>query len=188
MNNIQSINNKIATLAQAEKVTKAVLAELSRDLIDYVLIQEIHDIAAVNRTLAVLTPMNKATAVQFFQAFLPHKFNEDTQTFGGLDKKIKPAKMEASKEFMADENNNIWTWAAVHVEVKAKEKDYLGNVTKAVKQAIDKGQVEQVALIQAVLSGGVDVATLMLILTQQAEKPAVQELDRDTLEAIGEAA
>ena len=64
MANLATINTKIEALAQAEKVTKAVLSELSRELLDYVLVDGTHDIAAVNRTLAVLTPMNKQTAAR----------------------------------------------------------------------------------------------------------------------------
>ena len=173
MTTLTAINTKIATLANAEKVTKSVLSELSRDLIDYVLIQGTHDIAAVNRTLAVLTPMNKQTAVLFFGAFLPHKMNEDTGMFGGLDKKAKDKKLQLSTEFLADESNDIWSWAKDNVKVEAKEVDYIGKVTKAISQAIEKGHASQAELVKAVLAGGLDVAAIMAIM--QSAVPADAE-------------
>lgn len=177
---IASINTKIATLAKAEKVTKATLAELSRDLLDYVLVQGFHDIAAVNRLLDVLTPMNKETARLFFLHFLPHNWNEDTNSFGGLNKKAKEKKLELTGKFLADETNTIWTWAADNIKVEAKEVDYLGKVTKAISQAIDKGHVSQLELVKAVLAGGVELSALTLLMQQAVAA------DAEGAEAMGE--
>lgn len=175
MANLAIINTKIETLANAEKVTKAVLSELSRELIEYVLVDGTHDIAAVNRTLAVLTPMNKQTAILFFGAFLPHKFNEDTSLFGGLDKKAKDKKMELTVAFLADANNDIWSWAKANVKIEAKEVDYLGKVTKAISTALDKGAVSQLDLVNAIVAGGLDVNAVLALM--QAAVPADKEAE-----------
>lgn len=184
---IASINTKIATLANAEKITKATLAELSRDLLDYVLVQGFHDIAAVNRLLDVLTPMNKQTARLFFLHFLPHKWNDDTNSFGGLDKKAKDKKLELTGQFLANVDNTIWTWAAENVKIEAKEVDYLGKVTQSIQKAIEKGQVSQLELVKAVLAGGLELTALTALMQQavaadtEGAEALKQEVDTNLL-------
>lgn len=175
MNLLTAINKKIETLGKAEKVTKATLSELSRDLLQYVLIEGSHDIAAVNRCTAVLTPMNKATAVLFFTAFLPHKHDADTGMFGGLDKKAKDKKLELAKAFLADEANDIWSWAKDNVKIEAKEVDYLGKVTKAIQQAAEKGGATQLELVNAIVAGGLELSSLMALM--RSAVPADKEAE-----------
>lgn len=175
---LKVINAKIKKLAAAEKVTKQVLAELSRDLLAYVLVQESHDVGAVNRLLAVLTPVNFKTAVLFFSAFLPHEVDEHG-TFGGLVKKEKAAKLQTAVDFLENEDNNIWTWADANVKVEKKEIDFLGKVTKAISQAIEKGQVNQLDLVKAVLAGGLELSALTALM-----KDAVA-VDKEAADAMG---
>jgi hypothetical protein len=150
-----------------------VLSELSRELLEYVLVDGTHDVAAVNRTLNVLTPMNKQTAILFFEAFLPHKFNTDTGHFGGLDKKAKDKKLAATVAFLADADNDIWSWAKANVKIENKEIDYLGKVTKSISQAMEKGHASQLDIIKAVLAGGLDLAALAAVM--QSAVPADAE-------------
>jgi len=82
MTDIKKINDKIDALVKSERITKQMLGELSRDLLNYVLVDENHDIQPVNRTLRALTPMNRKVATLFFRAFMPFKYTEAKESFG----------------------------------------------------------------------------------------------------------
>ena len=132
---VEAVNSKIVKLGKAEKVTKALLGELSRDLLAYVAVQESWDVAAINRLLAVLTPINKKTAVLFFSHFLPFSFNKDEGNFGAMaknkEKKAKDKEESLAKVgvFLADEDNNIWTYAEENIKVEQKPVDYAAKIT-----------------------------------------------------------
>ena len=161
---VEVVNSKIGKLAKAEKVTKALLGELSRDLLTYVAVQESWDVAAINRLLAVLTPMNKKTAVLFFDHFLPFVFSKEDGTFGAMAKnKEKKAKDKGESidkvgVFLADEDNNIWTYAEENIKVEQKPVDYAAKITADVKKALDpeKGGMDLAHVLEAVLAAGVD--------------------------------
>jgi hypothetical protein len=180
MNKLSVINTKITALGNAEKVTKAVLAELSRELLDYVMIDGTHDIAAVNRTIGVLTPVNRKVAIEFFGAFTSHKFNEGTQAFGGKDRKKHDAVLAECTEFLADETNNIWTWADKNIDVTPKPKDYFNKLAKLVEKALsDESEgILAVDVVNAILAAGIEESTLALILAErQADRDAIVEAE-----------
>lgn len=180
MSKLQAINTKISTLANAEKVTKALLAELSRDLLDYVMVDGMHDIAAVNRLLAALTPVNRKVAIEFFNVFTSHKYNPDTQAFGGKDRKRHDKVLAACVEFLADPLNTIWTWAEKNIDVTPKPKDYFNKLAKLVEKALSDEQegILAVDVINAILTAGLDELTVKLILEErEAERRLVAEAD-----------
>lgn len=180
MNKLEHINTQIATIAGAEKITKRVLGELSREMLDYVVTDESWDSDAINRLLAVLTPMNKSTAVLYFSHFTPF-IVDDKGVFGGMasNKKAKTkAKLESSirtTEFLVNEDANIWTWAAENVKIEAKEVDWAKRVTSAVSSAMneEKGGMALPEVMDAVLSAGVsaeDILAALAILYQEGEE------------------
>ena len=180
MSKLQVINNKIVQLANAERITKTVLGELSRDLLEYVMVDGTHDIAAVNRTIQALTPVNRKVAIEFFNAFTSHKFNEGTQAFGGKDRKRHDQFMAACAEFLADESNTIWTWADANIQVQAKPKDYFNKLAKLVEKALsDEAEgILAVDVINAVMAAGVEESTIKLILAErEAERLAIAEAE-----------
>ena len=184
MNKLSAINAKIERLGNAERITKSLLAELSRDLLGYVMVDAMHDIAAVNRTINVLTPMNKKTAILFFSTFTSHKFNDTTQAFGGKDKKQHDDKLAACVAFLSDESNTIWTWAEENVKLEPKPKDYFGQLTKLIERALaDEAEgLQSVDIVNALLSAGIEQATIELVLaekrvTEQAAAATVAEID-----------
>ena len=73
---IKTINTKIEAVHASERITKAVLGELSRDLLEYIYVNDSQDITPVSRLLSGLTPMNKATSILFFKNFLAWKFDD----------------------------------------------------------------------------------------------------------------
>lgn len=138
MSNLKkSIIAHIEAIAAAEKITRASLAEISRELLMYV--PDTKDIDMVNRLLNVLTPMNRATAVLFFRHFLAWEWEEDANKFGGMmqgDKKISKRATLIS-EFLKDTDNNIWTWAAANVEVEKVKPNLAEGVATAVHRALN---------------------------------------------------
>lgn len=174
---LKTINSKIKTLAKAETVTKALLAELSRDLLQYVVAEQSHDVDAINRTLAILTPMNKATAVLFFKAFVPHAFDDELKVFGKLNGKKKEQLLPIVTEKLENPDFNIWSWAADNVKVEQKPIDYLGNIKKAVTNALDesKGGLSQAEVIKAILEAGMDLGALVTIMQSAVNADAKPE-------------
>ena len=176
MANLNTINARIETLKNAERVTKAELGSLSRELLEYVMLDKSYDIDAVNRTIAVLTPMNKKTAVLFFNAFLPFQFDEETNTFGKMQKKHVAKKVEAITTWLEDEGNSIWTWAADNVKVEAKEVDWAKKISKDITKAKEAG-TDNTAILRAVVEGGLTITDIMTILEQAAEKAEEQQAE-----------
>ncbi len=170
---LKTINARIETIAQAERVTKKELGLLSREIFEYTLEQ--WDSQVINRLLAVLTPVNKRTAVLYFKAFTPFKFVEDTQVFGSVNKaNDNKERCAALMTAFLGSDGNIWTWADQHIELETKEKDYAGLVTKAIKQAL-KSETARESIIEAVLVGGVTPADIMAVLAAMAQQEPVQD-------------
>lgn len=172
MSNYDAIVAKIEKLQKAEKITKKMLAELSRDVLEYINVDESNDIATVNRLLDVLTPMNRKTAVLFFAEFLPFK-HDDRGVFG---KKIKgekriAEKLEQAKAFLADEENNIWVWAESNIKVEKAPIDYAKKISKDVQKALsdEEDGITAGQVLAAVLEGGVTLGDLVALMDQQAE-------------------
>lgn len=180
------INTKIARLQVSERVTKQILGELSREMLEYVVIQERWDSDAINRLNAVLTPVNKKAAVLFFAAFTPF-IVDDKGIFGAMakDKKAKAkAKLEAMENctrFLLDEEANIWTWASENVKVEVKDIDWSKRITSAVASAMDeeKGGMGLPDVLESVLKAGVsleDIVGAMAILAKEIPEEEAEEL------------
>lgn len=177
-----AINTKIGELAKAEKITKKVLGELSRDMLEYVVVDEAWDSDAINRLLAVLTPMNKTTATHYFKHFTPFVV-DDKGVFGGMpsNKKAKAkAKLESSTactEFLVNEDANIWTWAEANLKIEPKEIDWAKRVTTAVQSAMneEKGGMSLSDVMGAVLDAGIGVEDITQALAMMYEEEAVQD-------------
>ena len=154
-----TINEQINTLAKAEKVTKAVLAEVASNLLKYV--PGSGDIAAVNRLLEVLTPMNKQAAILFFKAHLEWSFDNDAGTFGDKlkgDKAIK-RKAQARAQFFA-QDLTFWSWVENNVEMDRAKPDYLKSIERAVSKAI-KNDESKLDIVRTVMASGIDVDSIM---------------------------
>lgn len=138
-NNLKSsIYSMIDTIKDAEKITKATLATLSRDMLMY--IPDSHDIAALNRLIEVLTPMNRSLAILYFAHFLEWEKEKDSNgnfvRFGAMmkgDKKIK-RKADVRAEWLKIDANDIWVWGKDNVEIK--QKDFIGMLSNAIKRVM----------------------------------------------------
>ena len=182
MNILTTIKRRITAISKSEKVTKEQLGLISRELLNYVLVDtEEHaatgDIQPVNKLLSVLTPMNKQTAVLYFSAMLPFAFNKDECKFGLMQKKKRDNAIINAKEFLEVEDNNIWTWAANNVKVEAKPIDWHNKIKRDITKALEaeENALTPKEVLMAVLSGGItaqDVGDLMELLAQGEEQEA----------------
>ena len=174
--NINVMITRIENIAKAEKVTKADLAELSRELIAYIVLEDSNDISMVNRLLGVLSPANKRVATHYFQHFLFFKLNEDIMLFEG---KMKGAKrlaryVELVTEFLDNQDNNIWTWQAEHLKIDKKIPDYKKKIKGDVQKALadEENGLTQQEIMQAVFEGGVTVDVILAILDNMTQEAA----------------
>lgn len=197
------LNGLIATLKESEKITKVTLSILSRDMLLYV--PDTDDIDMVNRTLSVLTPMNKATAILFFTHFLPWEAERDSDDkFTRFGKKSKGDKrlaksVDAIKAFLADPSNDIWSWAAENVQTELKKKDLAGAIHRSVVQALkgdektDTPPLNPAAVMAAVFGGGITLEQMLEAADafeqqQQAELEAAEAIMQQSLDAAAQLA
>lgn len=159
---VTAYKKSLKSLAASEKTTKAQLQVLSRTVLEASI--ETGDVAYVNGLIAVLTPMNKKTAIMFFEAFSGFSFDGPMAT--GKSKKAWDRHVKAAREFLEDPMNNIWSWADRNVEVTKKEFS-LDQVKKAfegfTKKAINAG-LTQKDVIKAILEDGIEMDTLVAIM------------------------
>ncbi|MGL5324021.1 MAG: hypothetical protein ACRC91_04760 [Aeromonas sp.] len=173
MANLTVINERIERLGNAERVTKAELSALSRELLEYVLLDNTGDVDAVNRMIAVLTPMNKRTAALYFPTFLPYAWDEETFKFGKKNKKAFETKLEAVKAWLAVDTNDIWHWANENIEMKKKAPKYLEQITKNIERGLadEEYGITVPEVMMAVLAAeGITAADILAALTGMQEQ------------------
>ena len=142
--NRKEMTKKISKLNTREKVTKVLLAELSRESLVYV--YDSADIDMVNRLINVLTPINKTVAIEFFKKYLGYKCDKDTNEFGKkAAKKVYEKKQALAMDFLADELNNIFTFADKDLDIKPKAKNYAVKIGALVAKAL-ADEVEGITL------------------------------------------
>ncbi len=166
-----SFNKSIRSLAGAEKKTKELIRQLSRDVLEAH--HETGDVQFINKFIGVLTPMNKRTAVLYFKAFSGHV--EKDGIFGGKNKKYYEEKKEASRIFLEDPLNNMWSWAEVHVQVEAKPLDidaFNKRMGQLLKKA-DEAEIPHAEVVKSILANGITVHEIMALLGEMGE----QEVD-----------
>lgn len=165
---VSSFNAALVQLKDAEKITRVVLRDLSRDLL-----AALHgkdgllygDIQYVNQVLPVLTPVNKKAFVLFMKHFTGFHYDDGLGVFTKKSKKRAEEAQQNAIDLLQDPNQNIWTWADRHIEMEAKpftsEK-----VTEFIIKATKKLQGDQVAVLRAVMAGGITPAALATILQE----------------------
>lgn len=180
MANINQINELIDAVGNSERITKQALTELSRTILEYVVVNDgvegnnkgSEDSQVVNRLLAALTPVNKKVGMSFFRHFLAFHFDEEGMKFGSKNKKQWDKKEELVKEFLGEPHNNIWTWADRNIEIIPKPMDdkklnaAIGQIVKkATKAGLGHGNI-----IKALIVNGVDAGEIITILNAMGEE------------------
>lgn len=175
---IESLFARISEIRAAEAISKKEIAAFSRECLSYLL--ESRDVRPINALLgndeqdkSILSPANRRMANRFFVEFVPFKM------VGELDAlvmftEIKPKSFDKGavkiNDFLADADNNIWTWQRDNVTLETKPVDYAERLTKATKAAIEKGHISPLDALKAVLAGGVSVDALMSLVDEVTAK------------------
>ena len=178
----KSILVRFDRLAKAEKVTRADLSTLSRDLLVYVM--ETHDIDVINRLHIILTPHNAAMVVEYFKHFLPWDVEKDKndvfQRFGKMTKgeRKQKDKLDLINEWLSVETNDIWVWSDLHLDTVKKKKDFAGNISRMVKQALegdektDTPALDIPSILDAVMQGGIPLMSILETLDMKQKMKA----------------
>jgi hypothetical protein len=165
---VKEFNAGLKKLKASEKITREVLRDMSRSLLgalhgkDGVLYG---DIQYINSVLPVLTPVNKKVYVLFMKHFAGFHFDDGLQVFTKKSKKRADEAQQDAAAFLEDPNQNIWTWAERHVEVESKPFT-ADKVTEFIIRATKKLQGDQVAVLRAVMAGGITPGALAAILQE----------------------
>lgn len=175
---------KISTIAKAERVTKKVLGELSRELLTKW--ENDFNPAFINALLGmgddgkfILTPVNWRVACMYFHAFIGATSNYDKEVkeyvtkgkgartplvFGIKSKNAQKRTGDKRAAWLEDENNSIWNWADTNVKMEDTPVDYSKKVIKVVTDAMaeEKGNLSVAQVIDALLQvEGLDMAAIM---------------------------
>jgi len=170
-NNLKAVvYGRLEAIMAAEKITRAELGALSRELLIYV--PETNDIDIVNRLHVVLTPMNMQLIEAYFEHFLPWEVERDNDgnflRFGKKmsgDKKVNK-RLDLIKTWLAEEGNHLWVWAKDNIKM-TKKKDFVGGIQKALERAL-KGDEEsespalsKLECLMAVMSAGFTIDDML---------------------------
>lgn len=157
---------KIEQVTQAEKITKAGLSVLSRELLAHA--YEHGDVTLINSLMGTdesgsfrLTPMNWRTAAMYFNHFVAFTSNyeKDVQAYARKGQGNRQAlvfnKKSKSKydrllptvhAWLADPTNDLWAWADDNVSMEDKQIDYLKNIANDISKAMDEEKGNHTAL------------------------------------------
>ena len=196
MAQLNKINELIASLGDAEKITKAALSVLSRDVVEYIMVNDgvegnnkgSEDSQVANRLLDVLTPVNKKVAIAFFSHFIAFMHVTDGggefSAFGKKDKKQWESKLDKAKEFLADPHANIWSWADRNIDIAPKPMDF-AKLNAAMGQLIkkaDKAALGHDNIIRAMLANGISLDELLAVIHAEGDKAPVPANDEEVPE------
>lgn len=166
----QSFQERVASLAASEKVSKELLRALSRDVLEAH--HETGDVAYINGMLGVLTPINKKVCVLYFKEFSGHLYSEETKSFGKKDKKRYDDAKKKSFDRLEDPTFNVFSWADMNVEIE-KKPFTIGKMQQQMSSLIKKAEGEKIPhaeIIRAVLANGIEVAEFMKVVQRMAEE------------------
>lgn len=173
---LASVGEKIVTLGANERITKGLLSELSREVLEVVCLDDgtntgkgTEDSRTINELLGVLTPVNKSHAKLFFKEFIPFVKVTDEQgvfvSFGKKDKRHWEDKCANIREFLADPHNNIWSWIDRNIAEPERKAYDVKKVTKEIEKALKKANKADV--IRAIMAGGLEIADILEVMNPQ---------------------
>lgn len=177
MAQLQVIDANIARLGDAEKVTKDILGILSRDVVEYIMLDNgegkpSEDSQVANRLLGCLTPMHRKVTEKFLRSVIAFHWDDENKKFIGKDKKNWQAKQEKAKQLLSDRRSNIWTWADKNVEIIRKPLDF-AKLNQAMGQLIkkaDKAQLGHDNIIRAMLANGITGEEILTVINAMANE------------------
>ena len=147
-----ALHKKISIVARVERVNKRLIGELSREMLDYLVTQDTGDKDTLNRLIAVLTPKNQDAMIKFMRHFITYKYNEDNGLFEGKikNKKRKAEKDQLVAEFLAEPENNVWTWEG-NKGNRADPKSFEERITELCTNALNGTKKTEKISVEAIL-------------------------------------
>ena len=159
-----AFKKQVNELSKAEKITKAILLDLSRSVLEaHHATQDVH---YVNSVVHVLTPVNKKVAILFFKEFTGFSYSEEEGKFTRKDKKAYDDAQAKAMEFLDDPLNNIWSWAGRNIEIEAKEFT-LERMKKQFESTLKKAkdnQFTELQVIETFMEAGLSMDTLIALM------------------------
>lgn len=167
---LSTIDARIESLNNAEKIVREELRSLSRDVL-YAL-HEHGNIEVVNKVVqANLTAVNRKAIIVFFKEWTGFHYDDAAKMFTKKNKaqydNVKESCLIALNE---DPHWNFWSWAEREIVVEAKGFDPK-KVTKFIENQMKKAEKDgfkQADVIRAILAAGIEVDALVEILDAQA--------------------
>ena len=166
----RSFNERVASLAASEKVSKELLRSLSRDVI------EAHhatgDVKYINELLGACSSINRKVCVLYFKEFSGHLYSEETKAFGKKDKKRYDDAKKKSFDRLEDPNFNVFSWADMHVEIE-KKPFTLGKLQQQMGSLVKKAEENKIShadIIRAMFANGIDIGEFMKVVEHMAEE------------------
>jgi hypothetical protein len=186
---LKTINTRIGKIGNGERTFREEMSHISRELLTY--IKANGDIDAVNRLLAVLTPKNQENARKYFIAFLPYQWNRQESRFGSKSKNkdMVAKKDKLMTEFLADEANNLFSWAGRTQQPReAKPKDHAKDVAKVVDNALsdEKNGIDVKTVLKSVLKTAIADEKMKLADIFDLVNSVVAEIEEDIKAAAGD--
>lgn len=168
---LNTIDARIESLNNAEKIVREELRSLSRDVL-YAL-HEHGNIEVVNKVLqANLTAVNRKAIRAFFVEFTGFHYDDEANMFTKKNKAKYDAKKDKCLALLNDDPHfNFWSWCEREIEIVPKGFDPK-KVTKYIEGQIKKAEKDgfkQSDVIRAILNAGIEVDALVEILDAQAE-------------------
>jgi hypothetical protein len=185
---VASFDKVLETLTQSERVTKATLQSLSRDLLALLHTKNPKqgDIGYINRTIAVLTPVNRKVFIAFGRAFTGFITDAGNTTFLKKSKKHYDDAAIKALEWLDDPMNNIWSWADREIDIVPKEftLDAVKKQTENMLKKAEKNNISQAEILGAMFEAGFTIDSLLIMLEKKDKLgDMVQRIDEQFVEA-----
>lgn len=165
---VASFDAVLETLAQSEKITKATLQTLSRDLLALLHTENPKqgDIGYINRVINVLTPVNRKVFIAFGREFTGFIMNKDGTAFLKKAKKHYDDAAIKALVWLDDPMNNIWSWADRNIDIVPKEFtiEAVKKTTENMLKKAEKANISQADMLGAMFEAGFTVDSLLIML------------------------
>ena len=164
----------LKALQKAEKITKDLLRDMSRDVLNAVHVTQ--DSGVINKLIAVLTPVNRKVAILFYKEFSGFNWDDEEVSFGKKNKKKYEDIKAKALLALTNPHFNIWTWAERNVDIEKKPLK-LADITKFVEKTLKRANEEGIAqadVIKAIIDGGLELDALMALMDAAVQEEQEQ--------------
>ena len=167
---IGTFDGTLTRLQRVENISKEVLKDVSRGLL-FLLhgndeAQKAGDIGFINRTLNVLSPVNRRVAAEFFKEFTGFIYDADRKQFTKKSKKhYDEVQAKTLDKLTHDPVFNIWTWQELRLTIEKTATPYTmervqETLTQMVKKA-DKVNISKRDILGVMLNTGFTIQDII---------------------------